>query len=191
MQRFRFPIAVALTSLGLVTLLVVGGGLLVGSVLARGPLGGDFGPWSRAGGGHWGGGRWAGLTLPPELAGLHEIPAAERFAHFKGAQISLTDRDGQPLVLTVTPGVATSASATSVTINATDGETRTFGVDAQTAIPARRSQDGSSPSIAQGDKVVVVTINGSNTAAVVWSDSFSGWGRGGPFGHWAGRAPTN
>ena len=191
MQRFRFPIAVALTSLGLVALLVVGGGLLVGSVLARGPLAGDFGRWSRAGeGGPWGG-RGAGFTLPPQLAGLHEIPAGERFAHFKGAQINLTDKDGQPLVMTVTPGVATSASATSVTINATDGETRTFGLDAQTAIPARRSQDGSSPSIAQGDKVVVVTVNGSNTATVVWSDSFSGWGRGGPFGHWAARAPGN
>jgi hypothetical protein len=181
---------VALTSLGLVALLIVGGGLLVGSVLARGPLGGDFGPWSRAGG-PWHSGRGAGFTLPPQLAGLHEIPAAERFAHFKGAQINLTDKDGQPLVLTVTPGVATSASATSVTINATDGETRTFGLDAQTAIPARRSEDGSPPSIAQGDKVVVITVNGSNTAAVVWSDSFSGWGRGGPFGHWTGRAPAS
>src|SRR5262249_38002970 len=70
MQRYRFPIAVALTSLGLVAALVVVGGLVVGNALAQGPWfrGPGFGPWS---GGH---GPWAGAGLPPQLAGLHDVP---------------------------------------------------------------------------------------------------------------------
>jgi hypothetical protein len=189
-QRLRFPIAVALTSLGLVALLVVAGGLLVSSALARGPwVGGGFGPWWRAGAGApWAGGHgpWAGAALPAPLAGLRDVPAAERFEHFKGVQATLTDKDGQPLAVTLTPGTATSASATSLTVAANDGSPHTFALDAQTAIRGGHAQGGSPaspPTIAQGDKLVVLTINGSDTAAAVWTGSFGGWGPGGPFAH--------
>jgi hypothetical protein len=190
MQRLRFPIAVALTSLGLVALLVVAGGLLVSSVLARGPwAGGASGPWSRAGaGGPWAGGHgpWGGSALPAQLAGLRDVPAAERFDHFKGVQVNLADKDGQPLVVTLTPGTATAASATTLTVAANDGASRTFALDAQTAIRGSHAQGGAPagpPSIAQGDKLVVVTVNGSGTAAAVWTGNFGGGGPGGPFAH--------
>jgi hypothetical protein len=190
MQRLRFAIAVALTSLGLVALLVVAGGLLVSSVLARGPwAGGAFGPWSHVGAGApWAGGHgpWAGAALPAQLAGLRDVPAAERFAHFKGVQVTLTDKDDQPLVLTLTPGTATAVSATSLTVAANDGSPRTFALDAETAIPGSRAQGGaptSPASIAQGDKLVVATVNGSGTAAAVWTGNPGGWGPGGPFAH--------
>jgi hypothetical protein len=189
MQRFRFPIAVALTSLGLVALLVAAGGVLVSSALARGPwgAGGGFGPWAHARAGAWGGGPGAwGAALPAQLAGLHDIPAAERFEHFKGLQVNLTDKDGQPLVVTLTPGTATAVSGTSVTVAANDGAPRTFALDAQTVIRGARAQGGgaaTAPSIAQGDKVVVATINGSGTAMAVWGGHRGGWGPGGVFGH--------
>jgi hypothetical protein len=155
-------------------MLVAVGGLAVGTAVARGPwAGGGFGPWSHArGGGHGG-------ALPAALVGLHDIPAAERFAHFQGGQLNLTDRDGQPLVLSFTPATVTTASASSLTVAANDGAARTFALDAQTAIrgPRARTEDGASgSSLAAGDKVVVVTINQSGTAAAVWAGPFEGWG---------------
>jgi hypothetical protein len=184
MQRLRFPIAVALTSLGLVALLVVAGGLLVSSALARAPWGGPFAPWFHGGGGRpWAGGPgpWGGFTLPAPLADLRDLPPAERFDHFKGVQVNLADRDGQPLVLTLTPGTATATSATSLTVAANDGASRTFALDAQTTIRGSRAQGGpaaSPPTIAPGDKVVVATINASGTATAVWAGPFGGWGPG-------------
>src|SRR5690606_26235950 len=89
MRGLRFPIAVAATSLALVAVVAVAGGLVAREVLAGGP-------WF---GGH---GFGAGLKLPPAIAGLGELPPEERFAHFRGAQVSLTDKDDQPLTITVT-----------------------------------------------------------------------------------------
>jgi hypothetical protein len=196
MQRYRFPIAVALTSLGLVALLVVAGGLLVSSALARAPWAvGGFGPWAHGGaGGPWalgagawghGAGAWGGAALPAQLAGLRDIPAAERFDHFKGVQVSLTDKDGQPLVVALTPGTATAVSTTSLTVAANDGASHTFALDAQTVLRGARAQGGGAtpPMVAQGDKLVVVTINNSGTAAAVWAGNLDRWGPGGAGGH--------
>ena len=158
------------------------------SVLARGPwAGGAFGPWAHAGaGGPWGGGPgpWGGFALPAQLSGLRDVPAAERFDHFKGVQVNLADKDGQPLVVTLTPGTATATSATSLIVAANDGASRTFALDAQTAFRGPHAQGGAQagpPSIAQGDKLVVVTVNGGGTAAAVWTGNPGGWGPGGPF----------
>ena len=176
MQRLRFPIAVALTSLSLVAGLIVAGGVMASSALARGPwAGGGGGPWSRAEGGTpsaAGQGPWTQSPLSAQLAGLRDVPAAERFAHFRGGQFTLTDKDNQPLVVTLTPGTATAASATSLTVAANDGSAPTFALDAQTMIPNRPTQ---------GDRLVVVTVNGSSTAAGVWTGNFSGWGPGSHF----------
>ncbi len=182
MQRFRFPIAVALTSLGLVAALVVAGGLLVGSVLANGPWlrGAAIGPWA---GGH---GPWAGSVMPSQLRGLHDVPAAERFDHFKGVQVNLTDKDNQPLLVTITPGTATAVSATSLTIAANDGSPRTFSLDDQTVLPGAHARGGaptSPSSINPGEKLVVVTVNNSGSAAALLAGDFGRWGPGGPFAH--------
>ena len=182
MQRYRFPIAVALTSLALVAALVVAGGLVVGSVVAQGPWfrGPGFGPWSS---GH---GPWAGAGLPSQLSGLHDVPASERFDHFKGVQVNLTDKDNQPLVVTLTPGTATAVSATSLTLAANDGASRTFSLDGETVLHgahARGSAPASPSSINPGEKVVVVTVNNSGTATALLAGSFGRWGPGGPFAH--------
>jgi hypothetical protein len=173
-QRFRFPIAVALTSLGLVALLVGVGGLFAGQALAGGlgAVGWGFGP-------PWAGHGRPGFTLPAELRGLADLPAGERFAHFKGLEVRLTDKDGRPLTVGVTPGTVTTASAGGLTIAANDGSTKSFTLDAATAVRGK-----SAP--AQGDKVVVVALNGGAAAQAVfvlgpdgagpWGDR-AGWGR--------------
>jgi hypothetical protein len=171
MQRFRFPIAVAATSLALVLGLVVVGGLLAGSALARGPL------WSgeSRGGPPWaaGHGFGPGFALPPELAGLRDVPADQRFAHFKGARVSLTDKDDRPVTLEATPGTATAVSASSLTIAANDGSTRSFTLDDKTTVRGKQAP-------AQNDRVVVVTLNGGPNAHAVLVLGGEG---GGPWGH--------
>jgi hypothetical protein len=147
MQRYRFPLAVLGTSLVLVGVLALAGGFL-----ARGAFAAGFGGWHGAGG-PWG-------DLPPELSGLRDIPPADRFAHFRGVQVNLTDKDGRPMSVSVTPGTVTSISPTAVTLNGNDGATHTFALDNQT------KQDGS---LSQGQKAVVATLNGSQTALAVVS----------------------
>jgi hypothetical protein len=180
MQRFKFPIAVALTSLALVSAVVVGAFLALPNVVAAAPLfmvgGGPF----NGGGGPFGHGG-PGANLPPELQGLADLPAGERFAHFTGVQVNLKDKDGKPMAVHVTPGVASAASATSVTLNANDGTTRTFAINSATMT---RSQS----SVAQGDQVIVVTLNDDTTARAVIDAGKDGFGKGfpggGPGGPW-------
>ena len=159
MQRFRFPLAVLVTSVALVALLVIVGGLLVTGAVAAG-----VGGWHHPGG--------AAFDLPQELTGLRDVPAAERFAHFRGVQVSLTDKDNRPVTVAATPGTVTAASATSLTLASNDGVSRTFSLDDKTIVRGRAS-------LSQGDRVVVATLNGSQTAFAV----VSGDRHGGSFGH--------
>jgi hypothetical protein len=178
MRRLRFPIAVALTSLAIVAGLLLAGGFLVQVALAGAPGFAGFGgpPWAgkAVGGPPWAPGLGGG-ALPPQLAGLRDVPPAERFAHFKGARVALTDKDGQPVALEVTPGTVTAASPSSVTVAANDGTTKTFAIDGQTAV--RRQP-------APNDRVVVVTLNGAGTAAAVLASPADGLGPHGRHGWW-------
>ncbi len=185
MRRFRFAIAVAATSLALVA--VLGGMALVG---ARAALANA--PWGIGFGGPGLGGDHFAAHLPPELQGLKDLPASERFAHFTGAQLSLTDKDNRPLTINVTPGTATAVSATSLTVAANDGTTKTFTLDNDTLIRGKTVQGGgrsTQANLAKGDKVVVVTANGSATARAVMNGGADGFGpRGhGPWGGGPGR----
>jgi hypothetical protein len=105
--------------------------------------------------------------VPPELAGLKDIPADQRFAHFKGVQVSLTDKDGKPVDLTVTPGVATSVNSGSITLAGNDGASHTYTLNEQTL---SRGQ-----TITAGEDVVVVTLNNSGTARAVFGLDPSKW----------------
>jgi hypothetical protein len=187
MQRFRFPLAVAVTSLALVLALVGAGGLLVSNALAIGPFaGGGPGAWSGApwAAGHAG---WQTNALPPELAGLTEVPAGERFAHLRGVRVQLTDKDNKPLTIDVTPGTATTVSPTSLTVTANDGSTHTYSLDDKTIIHARSGAHDSSSQVAtstlsQNDKVIVATLNNSATATAVVAVDSNGFGPRGSFG---------
>ncbi len=168
MNRFRFPLAVGMTSLALVLVAIGVGGLLVSNALANSPLGGAMpGPWQANHGG------WQANNLPPELAGLTDIPAAERFQHFRGVHVQLTDKDNKPLAADILPGTVTSVGPTSLTITANDGSPHTFTLDDRTVIHAR-SGGQSVPS--QNDKVIVATLNGSSTASGVIAFNSDGFG---------------
>jgi len=180
MQRFRFPIAVAVTSLALVAVLVGAGALLVGNALAIGPFSGSGpGAWAAGHGG------WQNSTLPPELAGLVGVPAGEPFSHFRGVRVQLTDKDNKPLTVDLTPGTATTVTSTSLTITANDGSTHTFALDDKTSIHGKSASPDSSPgatsTIGQNEKVVVATLNNSTTATAVVVFNPDGFG---PRGAW-------
>jgi hypothetical protein len=162
MSWVRFSIAVVLTSAALVVALFATGGLLAGNVLASGAQilqlhGGRFGPGGPGG--------WA---MPPELASLKDVPANERFAHFKGVQANLTDKDGKPVAIAATPGVVRAVNSDSLTIAANDGATRTYSLNEQTMTRGK--------AVATGDNVVVVTIDNTSIARAVFGASPGDWG---------------
>ena len=171
MQKFRFPSSLALTVLGVVLIAIGILGFvappLVGSAFANTPgFGGP--PWSAAG---WHA-RAAGLdkALPPELAGLADVPPDQRFGHFRGVQVQLTDRDNRPVRVDVTPGTVTAVSATSLTIAGNDGVAHSYALDAQTLQHGQTAR--------QNEHVVVATLNGGATAAAVFDvsgDGYPGW----------------
>jgi hypothetical protein len=156
MKRFLIPVAGVAGALVLAVAIFAAGGLMATNALASGAFfdrGGDHGDWS--------------AQLPPELKGLGTIPAAQRFEHFKGVTVNLTDQNNQPLTVTVTPGTVTSAGGTSLTLAANDGSTKTYAVDANTI-------EKKAP--AANDKVVVVALNGSGTATAVMAVPPAGFG---------------
>jgi len=181
MNRFRFPLAVGVTSLALVLVVIGVGGLLVNNALANSPFGGGMhGPWA---GNHGG---WQSTNLPPELAGLTDIPAGERFAHFRGVRVQLTDKDNKPLTVDIVPGTATTVSQTSLTLAGNDGSSHTFTLDDKTVIHAKSGAHDSTraapPALSQNDKLIVATLNNSTTATAVVAFNPDGFGPRGGFG---------
>lgn len=183
-QRLRFPIAVAATSLALVLALGVIGVFAVQTTLANAPWMGGAGPFGgpKFGGAGLGG---PGFALPAELQGLTEIPPAERFSHFAGAQVTLKDKNNQPLTINATPGTVTAVSTTSLTIAANDGTTKTYALNDKTIIRGKPVQGGAQatqPVLAKDDKAVVVTLNATTTATAVIVAGPDGFGTHGPRG---------
>ena len=175
--------AVIAIGAGTVGVLTAGPALAAGVGMAAmgfGPFGGHGGPWADA---H--------AMMPQELRDLHNLPPAERFKHFTGVQVSLKDANNQPVTIQVTPGTVSTASATSLTLAANDGTTKTFTLTGQTVIRSRPSEGNpnNSPNLAPGDMVVVMTHNGETTARAVIDGNKDGFGHmggpgrfGGPFG---------
>jgi hypothetical protein len=175
MKWVWFPAAVLATSVVLVAALAAfvarpAGVALASALGVGGPASGA--PWQ---GGPWRGGPWGngdGFTLPAQLQGLADVPADQRFSHFVGVQLSLKDKNNQPVTVNVTPGTITAASATSLTLVANDGPTKSYTLNDQTMIhgaPSSATPTGgtSSLTLASGDKVVVVTLDNSATATAV------------------------
>ena len=166
MQTLRSPWVATLA----IVLIVIGIGALVVRPTFASPFG--FGPGF---GPPWHNGGWDRSAIPPELAGLADVPADQRFAHFRGVQVQLTDKDGRPVRVDVTPGTVTAVSATSLTLAGNDGSSRTYTLDDKTM------QHGST--VKQNDKVVVATMNGSAMATAVFAMNGDGIGPRGPWGH--------
>jgi len=179
MRGLRFALAVLGTSLVLVLGIGAAGYYAVSSALAAG-----IGPF----GGH---GPFGEHALPPEFQGLEQLPPAERFKHFGGAQIALRDKDNNPVTVNVTPGTVTSVSATSLTLAANDGSTKTYTLNDQTIIRGKpdMSTPGNRPApttLKQGDMVVAVSKNNETTAKFVMSAGTEGFGPRGGHGPWGG-----
>jgi hypothetical protein len=196
MGRFRFALAVLGTSLALVVAIGVIGIVTAPRALALAGVGAFGGPFGGGpfGGGPFGGGPFGDHMLPPELQGMQNLTPAERFGHFGGAQVNLTDKDGKPFVVTITPGKVTAASANSLTLAANDGTSKTYTIDATSVIRGKPdlSTPGNSPapaSLKQGDLVVVMAKAGELTARFVVDGGTEGFGPrpGGPFGAFHGQ----
>ena len=185
MRGLRFALAVLGTSL----LLVIGIGA-VGVYAVSNVLASEFGPFGAFHGGPFGG-PFADHALPPELQGLEQLSPTERFKHFSGAQVSLKDKDNQPLTINVTPGTVNTVSATSLTLAANDGSTRTYALDDKTVIRGKpdMSTPGNRPTattLKQGDLVAVVTKRNETTARFIMSGGTEGFGPGGGHGPFGG-----
>jgi hypothetical protein len=180
MSALRFALAVLGTSLVLVLGIGAVGYYTVSSALASGS--GPFGGPGPFGGEH---------ALPPEFQGLEQLPPAERFKHFGGAQIVLKDKDNNPVTVNVTPGTVSAVSATNLTLAANDGSTRTLTLDDKTIIRGKpdMSTPGNRPAattLKQGDMVVAITKNNETAAKFVISAGTEGFGPRGGHGPWGG-----
>lgn len=185
MRGLRFALAVMGTSLLLVLGIGAVGWYAVSTALAAGPLGA----------GHLATAAFAGPfgagAIPPELQGLENLTPAERFKHFTGVQVGLKDKDNKPLTVAVTPGTVNAVSASSLTLAANDGTTKTFTLDDQTVIRSKpdMSTPGNRPAatnLKQGDLVVVVSKNAETAARFVISGGADGFGPRGGHGRWGG-----
>jgi hypothetical protein len=171
MQRSVSSRTLALAALGAVLIAI-----FIGGLVARPLVGAAFANTIGVGGPPWhAGDSWQGKTLPPELASLADVPANERFTHFRGVQLQLTDKDNHPLRVDVTPGTVTTVSSSSLTIAGNDGVNHTYALDDKTIQRGQAAR--------QNDHVVVATLNGSTTATAVVSVDGGGFGPGGMWRH--------
>ncbi|MBI2304281.1 MAG: PDZ domain-containing protein [Chloroflexi bacterium] len=101
-----------------------------------------------------------GGALPKELEG---VSPGEIFRHFLGGDLRITDKDGKPVTLSLTPGIVASVDSNSLTITP-NGQSQnvTFKITADT-----RFTGGSISSIGVGNQVIVVTASGSLDAKLV------------------------
>ena len=90
MNWVKFSVAVLVASAALTVGVFATGAVLVGNALASTVP--NMAQWHD----HVG---QFNQDLPPELASLKDVPAGERFAHFKGVHVSLTDKDGKPILV--------------------------------------------------------------------------------------------
>jgi hypothetical protein len=112
-------------------------------------------------------------ALPPEVQGLGQLPPAQRFDHFAGVQARFTDVNNTAHTVSAVPGTAQSVTPDSLTITPNDpslGASKTYKLSGDTIIrksAAPWSGSQSSGQIAVGDKLVVVSIDGSPPRAVI------------------------
>lgn len=109
--------------------------------------------------------------LPFTLPGLEGIPPEQLFDHLRGGTLELTDKNGNPLTITINPGQITGVTTDSITLQLNSGGTKTFRVTADTAGPWGPRHQGNTVPLTQGltvgGKVVVLAASGSDTALAI------------------------
>lgn len=124
--------------------------------------------WGPGAMGHMGAG--SGMhhrDMPPELAFLAQIPPEERFSHFRGGSMTLTDQNGNEVVVNVVPGTVSSVFSDRIVITP-NGETTTreFAITSDTVIHAMPDR-GTLQAVTSGDQVVVMTVGEDDDAAAI------------------------
>ncbi len=187
MRALKFAVAVGVTSVVLVAALGLVGVLVFRSAVANAAgIGGP--PWM-AGAAMAQGFGGQGIQLPSSLQGLKDVPPDQLFGHFGGVQVNLKDKNNNPITIAVTPGTVTAASAAGLTIDANDGTSKSFTLDANTAVREKSSQgsgQSAQPALTNGDKVVVVTASGEPAAMAVIDGGKNGFTPGQGAGPWGG-----
>ena len=128
-------------------------------------------------GGHW------GANLPPEIQGLHNLAPEQRFGHFMGGSMRFSDTNDQAHSVALVPGTVTSFADGKLTVEPNDKSgTKTYTIGSETRVHAigQRWQGGQGATATpkQGDKAMVVTLDGSDTAHAVMIGSPGGFGPG-------------
>ncbi len=104
----------------------------------------------------------------PELQG---IPPDQLFDHFRGSQFTLTDAHGNVVIYQMTAGIVTAVTATGVTVTPNGANTpASFNITANTIVRGTPAA-GSLQAVAQGDKVVVLSKQGSSDAVSIMKHS--------------------
>jgi hypothetical protein len=132
--------------------------------------------------------------LPAEIRGLHDLPPEQRFAHFLGVQVKFTDANNTSHTVAITPATVTSVSSDKLNVTVNDGgASRSYNLTSDTRIHQagehrRAGGQEQQAAVKSGDRVVVVTMDGSNDAKAVMIGGADGFGphpggagfRGGP-----------
>ena len=106
-------------------------------------------------------------NLPPELKGLEGVPLREMFSHFIAGTFRMKDKDGQEVVVNITPGTVNSATSTSISINPNDGSAaRQFDVSDSTVLVGIGLQ-GKVENLKAGTDVLIITVGDSTHASMI------------------------
>jgi hypothetical protein len=108
-----------------------------------------------------------GDQLPPGLAFLSSIPKEQRFDHFRGGSMKITDAQGTEHTLTMTPGKVQAVTAQQITVVPNgSAAAHNFNITTNTRVVGRPNQ-GSNQVLAPQDKVMVLTVDDSADAVMV------------------------
>ena len=106
-----------------------------------------------------------------DVPGLRNVPPDQVFDHFLGAQANMTDDQGNPFVVHLTPGTVTAIDTTSspqtVTITPTGQQTTlTVNITSDTRVKGV-AERGSVEAISPGDRVIIATQDDVADAIVI------------------------
>ena len=105
---------------------------------------------------------WSNIVKDLNLDGVEQ---GQLFDHYLGAQIQLTDKNGQPVTVQAIPGKVASVSGATLGLNKNDGSTVTLIIP-NDAVVRKGNQTVSLSALTVGDKVVVITVTSSSQTLV-------------------------
>lgn len=103
----------------------------------------------------------------PFLPELQGVSRDQLFDHFRGSQFTVTDAQGNAVVYQWTPGTVAGVTGTALSLTP-NGQTTamSFTITANTVVHTMPAS-GSLQALAQGDKVLVLSKQGSGDAIVI------------------------